>query len=93
MRIVAWLLRLTVFVLLLALAAKNGGIVEVKFFFGARWQLPFNLVMLGFFAVGAAVGVVAALGSVVRQRREISRLRREAREADALLAHNPRPGP
>ncbi len=85
MRILAWILRFTVFLLVLALAAMNGGMVEVRFFFGAHWTLPFNMVMLGFFAAGAAVGFVAAFGSVIRQRREIGRLKREARQADALL--------
>ena len=37
------------------------------------------LVLLVFFAAGAAIGVLATLGTVFRQRREIGRLQRELR--------------
>jgi len=79
MRIVtrtAWLL---LFILLLAFAAKNTEPVALRFYFELGWQIPLVLLLLAFFAAGAALGLVAALGSVLRQRREVLRLRREAR--------------
>ena len=86
MKIIIWILRLIVFVLLLVLAARNSQTVTIEFFFDHSWQLPLNLVMLIFFAAGSAVGITAALGTNFRQRRDISRLRREGRDADELLA-------
>jgi len=80
MRIVtrtAWLL---LFFLLLAFAAKNTGPVALRFYFDLVWQAPLVLVLFAFFAAGALFGVLAVLGTVLRQRREILRLRREARE-------------
>lgn len=78
MRILLWLLRILLFVVLLGFAVKNSSIVQLRFFFDANWQLPLVVVMLSFFAVGAAVGLVAALSTILRQRREILRLKREA---------------
>ena len=79
MRIVtrtAWLL---LFLLLLAFAAKNTEPVTLRFYFELGWQIPLVLLLLAFFAAGAAFGLIAALGTLLRQRREILRLRREAR--------------
>jgi uncharacterized integral membrane protein len=79
MRIVirtAWLL---LFILLLAFAAKNTEPVALRFYFDLVWQAPLVLLLLAFFAAGAVLGLIAALGTMLRQRREILRLRREAR--------------
>jgi len=79
MRIVTWVLWLSVFLLLLAFAAKNLEPVSLHFYLDRSWQAPLVVVLLAFFAAGAAFGMVAMLGTLLRQRREISRLRREAR--------------
>jgi len=79
MRIVtrsAWLL---LFILLLAFAAKNTEPVALRFYFELVWQAPLVLLLLAFFAAGALLGLIAALGTLLRQRREILRLRNEAR--------------
>jgi len=83
MRLLIWLLRAVVFVLIFGLAIKNSGPVELRVYFDAAWQAPLSLVMLGSFAVGAAIGVTAALATLVRQRREIVELRRELSAANA----------
>ena len=80
MRIVtrtAWLL---LFLLLLAFAAKNTEPVALRFYFDLVWQAPLVLVLFAFFAVGALFGVLATVGSLLRQRRAVHRLQREARE-------------
>jgi uncharacterized integral membrane protein len=80
MRIVtrtAWLL---LFLLLLAFAAKNTEPVALRFYFDLVWQAPLVLVLFAFFAAGALFGVLAVLGTVLRQRRAAHRLQREARE-------------
>ncbi len=77
MRLLIWLLRSVVFVLLFGLAIKNSGPVELRVYFDAAWQAPLSLVMLGCFALGAAIGVTAAFATLIRQRREIGELKRE----------------
>ncbi len=77
MKLLIWLLRAALFVILLGFAVKNSSIVELHFFFGTAWPLPLVAVMLIFFSAGAAVGLSAALGVFLRQRRELARLRNE----------------
>ena len=79
MRIVTWTIRLVVFLLLAAFAAKNVEPVALRFYFDLVWQAPLVLLVFAFFTAGALLGVLAVLGTLLRQRREILRLRREAR--------------
>ena len=76
MRIVTWTIRVLVFLLLIALAAKNVEPVTLRFFFDLALQTPLVLALFGFFALGALFGILALLGTVLRQRREISALRK-----------------
>src|SRR3970040_123513 len=80
MRVVTWAIRLILFIVLLAFAAKNTDPVTLRFFLDTGAQMPLVLVLFGFFAAGAALGVAAVLGTVLRQRREILRLKRESRQ-------------
>ena len=77
MRIVTWSIRLLVFVLLVAFGAKNADPVTLHFYFGLSYQTPLILALFGAFAAGAFFGVLSLLGRVLRQRREISFLRRK----------------
>lgn len=81
MRIVLLLLKTVVFLLMLGFAFKNTDSVVVHYFPGAQWQAPLVLVLLVFFGIGIAAGVMASLGVIVRQRREILGLRRGAASA------------
>ena len=76
MRFLTWAVRLVVFVLLVAFAAKNVEPVTLRFYFDLALQAPLVLVLFGFFLLGALFGVAALLGTVLRQRREISELKR-----------------
>ena len=76
MRVLTWAARLAVFLLLVALAAKNVEPVTLRFYFDQALRAPLVLVLLGAFALGALFGVLAMLGTVLRQRREISSLKR-----------------
>jgi len=80
MRFLIWLLRAIVFVALFGLAIKNSGPVELRMYFNAAWQAPLSLVILGCFVVGALIGATAALSTLIRQRREIGRLRDQLRD-------------
>jgi len=75
MRFLIWLLRAIVFVALFGLAVKNSGPVDLRMYFNTAWQAPLSLVILVCFAVGALIGSTVALVTLIRQRREIGRLR------------------
>jgi putative membrane protein len=79
MRYFVWLLRITLFLLLLGFAIKNSDPVNVQYYFGQEWRAPLVFVLLVSLCVGAFLGIVAALGKIFRQRREIIDLRRELR--------------
>ena len=78
MRVLTWVIRLAIFLFLLAFAARNTDPVTLRFYFDLAWQMPLVALLVAFFVAGALLGVVAALGVLIRQRREIGRLEREA---------------
>lgn len=77
MRVLAWILRIVLFLALFLFALKNTDPVSLRLYFDQVWQAPLALVLLVFFVAGAAVGVLATLATVFRQRRKISQLQRE----------------
>ena len=77
MKVFVWLLRVALFIVLLGFAVKNTSMVTLHFFFDAAWPLPLVAVMLIFFAAGAVAGLSVALGTFLRQRRDIVRLKKE----------------
>ncbi len=81
MRIVTWTIRLVVFVLLVAFTAKNVEPVALRLFFDLELRLPLAAALLAAFALGALFGVAALVSTIVRQRREISLLRKPAEPA------------
>ena len=84
MRYLNWLLRAALFIVLLGFAVKNDQSVTLRYFFGYEWQSSLVIVLLIFFAAGTAIGVLAMLASVLRQRREITRLKRDIRVKNKL---------
>jgi lipopolysaccharide assembly protein A len=92
MRVLAWAIRLALFVVLLAFSAKNTDPVTLRFYFDLAWQAPLVVLLLAFFAAGVALGLMATLGAWLAQRREIARLQRAAsfrQEAGARLTSQP----
>ena len=84
MRFVAWLFNLLLFLLALGFALSNTGTTELRFFMlgdEAAWRAPLVIFLLVFFVAGAVVGLLAAIPTHFRQRREIGRLRRELRSS------------
>ncbi len=82
MRYLTWFFRFLLFVLLLGFAIKNIDTVTLRYYFGFEWQAPLALILLVFFAAGAGAGIMAGLGNIFRQRRQLSSLRRELEERD-----------
>lgn len=77
MRYLSWLWKLALFIALFGFALKNTDPVVVRYYFGLEWQTPLVFALLAFFAGGAALGVLASLVFVFRQRRELNALRRK----------------
>lgn len=79
MKYFVWLVRAIVFLVLLGFAVKNDQPVVLRYFFGYEWQASLVLVLFLFFAAGTAVGMLAVLGKLLRQRKEIAALNNELR--------------
>ena len=92
MRVLTWAIRIALFVVLLAFAAKNTEPVTLRFYFDLVWQAPLVALLLAFFAAGAALGLMAMIGTYLAQRREITRLRRNGssgKEPDTAAVSQP----
>jgi uncharacterized integral membrane protein len=88
MRYVLWVAKFALFAFLLTFAVKNTEPVPVRYFLGHEWQAPLIFVLLVVFCVGAALGLLGALGQILRQRREIATLKRALRaQAPASAEH------
>jgi uncharacterized integral membrane protein len=72
-----WPMRAVIFILLLGFAVKNDQPVVLKYFFGFEWQTSLVVILLCFLSIGVLIGVLAMLGNVFRQRRELAAVRRE----------------
>jgi uncharacterized integral membrane protein len=72
MKYVAWILRVFLFLVLFLFALKNYEVVPLKFYFDLEWRAPLVLLLLIFFAAGMALGVLACLPRLFRQRRELA---------------------
>jgi uncharacterized integral membrane protein len=81
MRALLWGCRIFIFLFLFAFALKNTELVSIRFFFDSFWQAPLVIIVLVFFAAGAALGVLSLLGTVFGLRREVSRLKREVSQS------------
>jgi len=77
MRYVLWVLKLVLFAFALTFAVKNTDAVAVRYFLGHEWRAPLIFVMLAALCFGAVLGLLSALGQILRQRREITSLKRE----------------
>jgi uncharacterized integral membrane protein len=82
MRVLLWGFRVFIFLFLLAFALKNTEPVSVRFFFDTVWQAPLIIIVLAFFAGGAALGVLALLGTVFGLRREVSKLKKIPKQSE-----------
>ena len=84
MRYLVWLLRIVIFLILLGFAVKNDQPIVLRYFLGYEWQASLVVILLLFFAVGVGVGMLALLGNIFRQRKEIAALKKELRLKNKL---------
>lgn len=92
LRWLTWAVRILLFLLVLGFALKNSETVTVRAYLGYEWQASLVLVLLAFFGIGVALGLLACLPALFRQRRRIGRLEREAAAVRSREAV-PRPPP
>ena len=93
MQTLVWILRFVIIVILVWFALKNSQQVEVKGFPGQVWETPLVFALLVAFVAGVVMGLLAWIPTVVRQRREIGRMKRAAEKQAALAAIVPMPPP
>jgi len=79
-RIVIFVLLLLVTLLGLSFALMNAESVQLNYYFGTL-QAPLSLVVVLAIIIGAGLGVLASLGIVVRQKRELAKLHKSAKIA------------
>ncbi|HUL41908.1 MAG TPA: LapA family protein [Burkholderiales bacterium] len=87
MRYVSWFFKIVLFLLLLGFAVKNTETTVLHYYLGYEWQAPLVLILLVFFCVGAAVGIMASVGYIVRQKRKMRALQRELKLKDRENEH------
>jgi lipopolysaccharide assembly protein A len=63
-------------------AIKNHQDIELAYYFGLRWYGPLSLALLSAFAIGIAVGYLAALRMVIRMQRQLVQARKEIRQIE-----------
>lgn len=97
MRLIFRLVALVLFIIFFDFALKNTDEVVLHFFWGSQARSPIILLLLAFFVVGVAMGVLAMTGTVLRYRRELSRLKKEVEQkksnADSAARLREQPSP
>ena len=92
MRIIRWIIGVTLFLALLWLSIQNTETATLKVF-NLVFQAPLIFVVLVVFACGVAAGLLAGAIKVARLKRQLNKLRREQRRApDAPAPHGAVPG-
>lgn len=73
MKVLGWLLKAAVFLLIFALALQNQNAVRVHGLFGAYWEAPLALVLLLVLLVGVLLGMAVMVPLWWRARRSAQR--------------------
>lgn len=78
MKMIVWVLRLAVFLLVFWFAVRNMHRVTVDILGLMQWtSAPLILVMLSCFLLGTVFGILICLPTSIRHRRELYRLRKQ----------------
>lgn len=77
-RLLTLFLKVVLFLFLLAFAIKNSEMVTVRYLMGLEWQAPMSLVLLLVFALGVLLGLLGCSQQILKNRRELARLRKAA---------------
>ncbi|MBC8021761.1 MAG: LapA family protein [Burkholderiales bacterium] len=91
MQTVVWILRFVIVVVLVWFAVKNAQVVTIHGLPDQSWQAPFVFILLVVFIAGMVIGLLAWVPTVVRQRREIARMRKTGQPAVTIAPPTPEP--
>ena len=92
MQALAWIVRIAILLVLVWFAVRNGQEVELRGLPEQSWKAPLIFVVLVAFVSGVLIGLTAWLPTVVRQRREVARLRKAQAAVPRPVAEG-QPGP
>ena len=84
MQALVWIVRFLIVVILVWFAVKNAQVITIHGLPEQSWQAPLVFILLVVFVGGVAIGLLAWVPTVVRQRRELTRLRRAAQTQAAV---------
>ena len=76
MRILIWIVRVILVVLLMWFALKNADPTTLRGYLDSTLTAPLALILLAFFGGGLLLGLLASLMSIFRLKREIRKLNR-----------------
>jgi uncharacterized integral membrane protein len=91
MQALAWIFRIAIVLVLVWFAARNSQPVTLHGLPEQSWQAPLVFVVLVAFVAGVVIGLLAWLPTVVRQRREVGRLRKAAPIPSVQISPAPPP--
>ncbi len=92
MALLRWIVGGVLFVALLFLSLQNSDLATVRFYHWFSWQAPLIFLLLAAFAAGVAAGLLAGLARAARLKRQLARLRKELRRANATSQPAPADG-
>ena len=76
MRILIWIVRVILVVLLMWFAVKNADPTTLRGYLDSTLTAPLALILLAFFGGGLLLGLLASLMSIFRLKREVRKLNR-----------------
>ncbi len=98
MKLVSRVIAVLLFIVFFGFALKNTQEVALRFFLDYEIRGPLVLILLGFFAAGATLGVLALTPTVFRHRRDLSKqkktimaMQKENEARQLLHAQPPQP--
>jgi uncharacterized integral membrane protein len=80
MKLLIRLLSIALFIVFFDFALKNTDEVVLHLFWNAKASAPLILLLLGFLLLGLVIGVLAMTSALLRYRRELLALKREAEQ-------------
>jgi uncharacterized integral membrane protein len=89
MQALVWILRFLIVLVLIWFAVKNSQPIDIHGLPDQTWQAPLVFVLFVVFAGGVIIGLLAWIPTVVRQRRELARLKRAAEQHAQVAAMAP----
>ncbi|MBZ0251212.1 MAG: lipopolysaccharide assembly protein LapA domain-containing protein, partial [Burkholderiales bacterium] len=93
MQALAWIIRIAIVLVLVWFAVRNSQPVTLHGLPEQSWQAPLVFVVLVAFVAGVVIGLTAWLPTVVRQRREVARLRKSLASASVAAPVPPAGAP